>query len=82
MPKLPRDLDANDLIKILSHLSYFEVRQTGSHIRLQSSKTNKSITIPNHSPLKVGTLNAILNDVCLQTGKSKNEILSLINRLI
>lgn len=82
MPKLPRDLDANDLIKILSHLNYNDIRQKGSHIRLTSNTTNKSITIPNHSPLKVGTLNAIMNDVCLQTGKSKNEILNLINRLI
>ena len=82
MPKLPRDLDAIDLIKILNHYNYIVVRQTGSHIRLQSSKTNKSITIPNHSPLKVGTLNSILNDICIQTGKSKNEILSLINKLV
>jgi predicted RNA binding protein YcfA (HicA-like mRNA interferase family) len=32
--KLPRNLDANDLIKALSRIGYAVVRQTGSHIRL------------------------------------------------
>lgn len=34
--KLPRGMDAPDLIKALQHLGYRVVRQSGSHIRLQS----------------------------------------------
>lgn len=82
MPKLPRNLDADDLIKILKHFQYHVVRQTGSHIRLTSNETNLSITIPNHSPLKVGTLNSILNDIAFQLGITKDELLKKINRLI
>lgn len=33
--RLPRDVDAGELIKALHHMGYRAVRQTGSHIRLQ-----------------------------------------------
>jgi Predicted periplasmic or secreted lipoprotein len=62
--KLPRDIDAKNLIKALSKLGYQETRQVGSHIRL-SIKVNDNqfhITIPNHSSIKIGTLNNILKE--------------------
>ena len=34
--KIPRDLTANDVIKMLSKLGYVVTRQKGSHIRLTS----------------------------------------------
>lgn len=62
--KLPRDLDAKSLIKALKALGYQTVRQSGSHIRLECpSPSPHAVTIPNHSPLKVGTLAAILADI-------------------
>ena len=61
--KLPRDMDAADLIKALGRLGYREVRQTGSHIRLECAEPTHAITIPNHRPLRVGTLSAVLADV-------------------
>ncbi len=62
--KLPRDLSAEDLIQKLKNLGYRETRQTGSHIRLTSAqKGEHHITIPNHNPLRVGTLSAILVDI-------------------
>lgn len=62
--KLPRDLSAEDLIQKLKHLGYRVTRQTGSHIRLTSAhKGEHHITIPNHNPLRVGTLSAILADI-------------------
>lgn len=62
--KLPRDVDARQLIKALAKLDYEVTRQTGSHIRLTSqSPEPHSLTVPNHSPIKLGTLNAILSDV-------------------
>jgi predicted RNA binding protein YcfA (HicA-like mRNA interferase family) len=40
-------------------------RQAGSHMRLTSSSKGSEhhITIPRHTPLKIGTLNSILKDV-------------------
>ncbi len=63
--KLPRDISGAELARLLSRQGYHIVRQTGSHIRLTSSirGTEHHITIPAHSPLKVGTLSAVLGDV-------------------
>ena len=62
--KLPRDVDARQLIKALEKLGYAVTRQSGSHIRLTgNTPTPHSLTVPDHSPLKVGTLHAILADV-------------------
>ena len=74
--RIPRDLDADDLIKILKRYGYIATRQTGSHIRLTTDhKGQHHITIPNHSPLKVGTLNAILTEVAEHLGVSKDSIM-------
>ena len=73
--KLPRDIDAAQLIKALGRLGYFETRQTGSHIRLQCAEPLHSITIPNHRPIKIGTLSAILNDVAEVHGVNRDELL-------
>ena len=62
--KLPRDLSAEDLIQKLKKLGYRVTRQTGSHIRLTNAqKGEHHITIPNHNPLRVETLSAILTDI-------------------
>jgi predicted RNA binding protein YcfA (HicA-like mRNA interferase family) len=64
--KVPRNVDANKLINILKHYGYEIIRQTGSHIRL-SKKLDKGehiITVPNHAPIKIGTLQNIVKDVC------------------
>jgi len=62
--KLPRDVSGTELIKALQRIGYEVTRQTGSHIRLSSrSPDQHHVTIPNHNPLRVGTLSAILSDV-------------------
>jgi predicted RNA binding protein YcfA (HicA-like mRNA interferase family) len=75
--KVPRDISANKLIKMLSTLGYSQTRQVGSHIRLTLNKDNQSfhITIPNHNPIKIGTLNNILNDISAQVKISKQELI-------
>lgn len=75
--RIPRDLDASELIKILKKFGYAPTRQTGSHIRLTTDRNGQHhITIPNHTPLKIGTLNAILTEVAAHLGISKEVILS------
>jgi len=78
--KLPRDLSGAELVKTLcKHFGYVQVNQEGSHIILEThSPVHHRISIPNHSPLRVGTLNAILNAVARAKRITKEEILSFI----
>jgi len=77
--KIPRDIGANELIKKLSAYGYSISRQAGSHIRLTTSKNGEHhITIPNHNPIKIGTLSAILSDVADHFGKTKEELIRSI----
>lgn len=74
--KLPRDMDAPELIKALQRIGYRVVRQSGSHMRLQTDQPKPhALTIPNHSPLKLGTLAAILSDVADQRGLTRDALL-------
>jgi predicted RNA binding protein YcfA (HicA-like mRNA interferase family) len=80
MPKLPRDITGLQLAKALSGYGYRVVRQTGSHIRLtrDSEKGSHHITIPAHSPLKIGTLNSILDDVANALHVEKAELVNIL----
>ena len=72
--RLPRDVSGSDLAKGLAAFGYQPTRQTGSHIRLTTVRGGEHhITIPQHDPLKVGTLAAILADVAehLQISRDK-----------
>jgi predicted RNA binding protein YcfA (HicA-like mRNA interferase family) len=74
--KLPRDLSGPELAQLLRVLGYEVSRQTGSHLRLTTQQRGEHhITIPNHSPLKLGTLAAILADVAGHFGLSRKELL-------
>jgi predicted RNA binding protein YcfA (HicA-like mRNA interferase family) len=62
--RIPRDLSGDDLANTLRKYGYQITRQVGSHIRLTTQQGGEHhITIPRHSPLRIGTLNAILKDV-------------------
>tara|TARA_Y100001972_G_scaffold35280_1_gene43657 strand:+ start:1475 stop:1699 length:225 start_codon:yes stop_codon:yes gene_type:complete len=72
---LPKNLNGKELVKVLQKLGYEQSRQVGSHIRLTTyQEGTHHITIPNHRPIKIGTLSAILKDVGNHFGKSKDEI--------
>lgn len=73
--KLPRDLTGAELIKSLKRMGYQTTRQTGSHIRLTTNENGSHhVTIPLHSPLRVGTLASILDDVARHFGISRDEL--------
>jgi predicted RNA binding protein YcfA (HicA-like mRNA interferase family) len=73
--KLPRDVSGADLAKRLGRLGYEVTRQTGSHLRLTTTEGGQHhVTIPNHDPLKVGTLAGILNDVAAHLEISRDEL--------
>ena len=78
--RLPRDVSADQLIKALKVLGYEATRQTGSHIRLSILQPRKHhLTIPNHKPVRVGTLAAILDDVAAQLKLSREELIKLMD---
>ncbi len=75
--KLPRDLSGEVLAKALEKLGYTVDRQTGSHIRLTTQENGEHhITIPNHSPIKIGTLSAILRDIETHFDVTREELLT------
>jgi predicted RNA binding protein YcfA (HicA-like mRNA interferase family) len=75
--KLPRDLSGADLIKLLcKHHDYRRVNQEGSHVILQTeTPRHHRIAIPDHNPLRIGTLNSILNVVARAKAISKDDVL-------
>lgn len=76
MNKLPRNLSGQDLIMYLRKMGYTVSRQAGSHIRLTTDRNGiHHITIPDHSPLRIGTLSAILKDVASHFHITKEELI-------
>jgi predicted RNA binding protein YcfA (HicA-like mRNA interferase family) len=72
---IPKDLTGKDLIKKLKAFGYEPIRQTGSHIRIQTEKSGKhSETIPNHKPLKQGTARGILRNVAIHFNMTLEEL--------
>ena len=77
--KLPRDISGRDLALRLARLGYGIDHQTGSHIRLTTTRDGEHhVTVPAHDPLKVGMLSAILRAVSEHHRVSRKEILSLL----
>ena len=75
--KLPRDISGKDLIRHLKKFGYEVTRQSGSHIRLTTIQSGEHhLTIPNHNPLKTGTLSSILGDVAAHFKLSKEEFIN------
>jgi predicted RNA binding protein YcfA (HicA-like mRNA interferase family) len=74
--ELPRDIDDDDLARRLGKYGYAVTRQSGSHLRLTSTRTGQEhhITIPQHKPLKIGTLNSILQEVATYLGRERRSI--------
>ena len=74
--KLPRDLSGAVLIRQLAKLGYGVTRQAGSHVRLTTQERGEHhVTVPEHDPLRVGTLASILAAVAAHHGISREELL-------
>ncbi len=74
--RMPRDLSGADLVKSLARFGYSVTRQTGSHMRLTSASGGEHhITLPNHDPLRLGTLAAILAAVAVHQALTRDELI-------
>ncbi len=73
--RLPRDITGLELARLLAKLGYKATRTTGSHQRLTTAHCGEHhITIPLHTPLRVGTLAAVLSEVADHLGMSREEL--------
>jgi len=74
--KLPRDIRGSELAALLGQYGYRVTRQTGSHIRLTSSRkgTEHHVTIPAHKQVSIGTLSALVTDVARYLEMDRREL--------
>jgi predicted RNA binding protein YcfA (HicA-like mRNA interferase family) len=78
--KTPRDLSGLELAKALRKLGYVVTRQSGSHLRVTTQAEGEHHeVIPNHSPIKIGTLKSILRNVSAHHGMSVPEVLQMLD---
>jgi len=75
--KVPRDLSGAQLVKVLCRdWDYRVVHQEGSHIILQTdTPAPLRLSVPNHNPLRVGTLNGT---VSAHTGVERQRLLDTL----
>ncbi len=76
--RLPRDLGGRALaMALVKNLEYRIIHERGSHIVLETENpSHQRIAIPDHSSLRVGTLNAIIKAVASHKGIDKDEVIS------
>ena len=79
--KLPRGLYGRELARVLcARWAYRQVNQVGSHIILQTEIPQRHrLSVPDHKPLRIGTLNAILREVAAAKGVTREDILATLN---
>jgi len=75
--KVPRDLSGTQLIKVLCReWGYRQINQEGSHVILQTDTPgHQRLSVPNHNPLRVGTLNGIVRAVATHKAAGRQEVL-------
>ncbi len=73
--KVPRDVSGKNIVKYLKVFGYEVVRQNGSHIMVTSNQQGEHhLAIPNHNPIKIGTLNSIISKVSDHFNLNKEEV--------
>lgn len=78
--KTPRDLSGTELAKALRILGYVVTRQNGSHLRVTTQLCGEHHeVVPNHSPIKIGTLKSILRNIAAHHRMTSAELLEKLN---
>jgi predicted RNA binding protein YcfA (HicA-like mRNA interferase family) len=74
MPRLP-SLNARQVVKAFTQAGYTLDRQAGSHIILWHKERRQILSVPNHDPVKRGTLRTLIR----QSGMTVEEYLQLLS---
>ena len=61
--KIPRDVNGVEAVCALKRLGFVQLRQTGSHLILR--KDNRTVVVPQHKPIKPGTLKGVIEQAGL-----------------
>jgi predicted RNA binding protein YcfA (HicA-like mRNA interferase family) len=73
MTRLPA-LAAREVVRAFGRAGFEFQRQTGSHLILYSAQRHQALSVPNHDPVKRGTLRALIR----QAGLTAEQFLSLL----
>ena len=76
--KLPRDVSGRALVAaLIRDWGYRQVNRVGSHMILQTDvPAPHRLSVPDHAPLRIGTLNAILRAVARAKGVAREDIVT------
>jgi predicted RNA binding protein YcfA (HicA-like mRNA interferase family) len=69
---LPRDVSGAEASRALQRLGFVVQRQTGSHLILH--KENRNVVVPQHKPLKPGTLKGVIEQAGLTLAEFVEEL--------
>ncbi|HEV7925256.1 MAG TPA: type II toxin-antitoxin system HicA family toxin [Verrucomicrobiae bacterium] len=61
--KIPRDVNGVEAVRALKRCGFVQLRQTGSHLILRNGP--RTVVVPQHKPLKPGTLKGIIEQAGL-----------------
>jgi predicted RNA binding protein YcfA (HicA-like mRNA interferase family) len=61
--KLPRDVSGVEATRVLKRFGFVQVRQSGSHLILR--RESRTVVVPQHKPLKPGTLKGVIEQAGL-----------------
>jgi predicted RNA binding protein YcfA (HicA-like mRNA interferase family) len=70
--KIPRDVNGVEAVRALKRLDFVPLRQTGSHLILR--KNSRTVVVPQHKPLKPGTLKGIIEQAGLTLDEFVEEL--------
>ncbi|MGO8787367.1 MAG: type II toxin-antitoxin system HicA family toxin [Terriglobia bacterium] len=75
--KIPRDLSGQQVVRTLCRdWGYLLIHQEGSHVVIETEEpSHQRLSIPNHNPLRVGMLAAILRAVANHKGVERQAII-------
>lgn len=70
--KIPRDVNGAETARALRRAGFEILRQTGSHLIMR--KDSRTVVVPQHKPIKPGTLKGMIE----QAGLTVEEFVALI----
>jgi len=77
--RLPRDVSGANLVSALRKLGYYTTRQKGlAHSCNDGTDGQHHEVIPNHNPIRTGTLHSILKSIAAHHKMSVEDLISTL----